>query len=382
MKRALVAFNMEYVHLGKDVFLFPYYICRKYNYALDFVTVDSEKNKDLPNTHRGANIIKIENPQNKNADSLLTDFIKDHAKEYDLLVLFHYRALTVLRAHSFKKRNPYGKVYVKMDMGIGTWKENFEVRGLRKLRSKIQLSLLKKYCDFCSVESSAIYNNMLSVWRKQTEKTCALELLPNGFDEEEFESTGLKVKSYGEKQNFLITAGRLGSYPKNTGFLLCFLDKLNLRDWKVKLIGPYTDEVLEQYKEICAHNESFSEKVELTGNVTDKKLLFSYYNDAKIFVLPSIWESFGLVLTEAMRFGNYIITSPTISANDLTDCGRTGSIVPLEEELWVKEIQSLIDDERKIRESYPKIIQLSENKFRMKEIIENAKCFEVLGEGR
>ena len=346
MKKALVAFNMEYVHLGKDVFLFPYYICRKYNYALDFVTVDSEKNKDLPNTHRGANIIKIENPLNKKADSLLTDFIKNHAKEYDLLVLFHYRALTVLRAYNFKKRNPQGKVYVKMDMGIGTWKENFEVRGLRKLRSVIQLALFKKYCVFSSVESSAVYNKLVSVWGKSTKNRCSLELLPNGFDEEEFELTGLKTKNYDEKQNFLITAGRLGSYPKNTEFLLHFLDRLNLRNWKVRLIGPYTDEVLEQYKEICAHNKSFAEKVELIGNVTDKKVLFSYYNDAKIFVLPSRWESFGLVLTEAMRFGNYIITSPTISTNDLTDCGRTGSIVPLEEELWVKEIQSLIDDEK------------------------------------
>jgi len=381
MKKTLVAFNMDYVHLGKDVFLFPYYICKKYNYSLDFVTVATDNNADLPQKHRGANIIRIENPHNKSEENVLTDFIKNHAEEYDLLVLFHYRALTVLRCRAFKKRNPLAKVYVKLDMDIGTFKDDFEVKGVRKLRSKIQLSFFKKYCDFCSVETSAVYSKLLSVWEKSETTHCTLELLPNGFDEEEFVLTGLKIKSFEEKQNFLITVGRLGSYQKNTEFLLRFLDRVNLRNWKVKLIGPYTDELLEQYKEICLHNKSFAEKIEFVENISDKKELFSYYNDAKLFLLPSRWESFGLVLTEAMRFGNYIITSPIVSANDLTGCGCLGSVLPLVEELWIKEIQNLIDDESKIRETYPRIMQFSEEKFRMKQIVENAKCFEVLGEG-
>lgn len=378
MKKALVVFNMDYVHLGKDTFLFPYYLCKKYNYSLDFVTVATKNNENLPTQHRGANIIRINNSNKKNTESVLTKYIITHAKEYELLILFHYRALTVLRSYYYKKNNSNGKIYVKLDMGIGTFKDDFEVNGFRCLRNKLQLLLFQKYCDICSVEGSTIYNKLFSVWEESKRNNCILDLLPNGFDEEEFKLTNLKVKSYEEKQNVLITVGRLGSYEKNTEFLLRILDKLNLKNWKVKLIGPYTDEVLKLYKEICMHNKCFMEKVELTGNITDKQLLFSYYNDAKIFVLPSRWESFGLVLIEAMYFGNYIITSPIICANDLTDFGRIGSILPINEEKWIKELQKMLDDNNKLNKLYPEIINYSKQKYRMEQIINNANCFDIL----
>ena len=75
MKKALVVFNMDYVHLGKDTFLFPYYLCKKYNYSLDFVTVATKNNENLPTHHRGANIIRINNSNKKNTESVLTKYI-------------------------------------------------------------------------------------------------------------------------------------------------------------------------------------------------------------------------------------------------------------------------------------------------------------------
>lgn len=47
----------------------------------------------------------------------------------------------------------------------------------------------------------------------------------------------------------------------------------------------------------------------LLGNIEDKNLLYDDYDRAKVFLLTSRWESFGIVLVEALRFGNYIIAT-------------------------------------------------------------------------
>lgn len=52
-----------------------------------------------------------------------------------------------------------------------------------------------------------------------------------------------------------------------------------------------------------------------------------------IFVLPSIRESFGLVLVEAMSRGKIVISSDTKGANDIIENGENGFIIINEEEL-------------------------------------------------
>lgn len=47
----------------------------------------------------------------------------------------------------------------------------------------------------------------------------------------------------------------------------------------------------------------------LSGNIEDKNLLYDYYNKAKVFLFTSRRESFGIVLVEALRFGDCIITA-------------------------------------------------------------------------
>ena len=54
---------------------------------------------------------------------------------------------------------------------------------------------------------------------------------------------------------------------------------------------------------------------------------------ADIFVLPSVRESFGLVLVEAMSRGKIAISSDTKGANDIIENGENGFIIINEEEL-------------------------------------------------
>jgi glycogen(starch) synthase len=67
-----------------------------------------------------------------------------------------------------------------------------------------------------------------------------------------------------------------------------------------------------------------SNHVRFTGEVTSEDLE-ELYRDADIFVLPSRFESFGLVLLEAMRYGVPVIASDTSGMAEIVnaDCGRT-----------------------------------------------------------
>ena len=53
-----------------------------------------------------------------------------------------------------------------------------------------------------------------------------------------------------------------------------------------------------------------------------------FYSIADIFVLPAKWESWGLVINEAMCFGLPIITSTTVNAGyDLVRDGENGYLL-------------------------------------------------------
>lgn len=59
-------------------------------------------------------------------------------------------------------------------------------------------------------------------------------------------------------------------------------------------------------------------RVKLAGSITDRKKIMALYREAKIFVLPSRWESYGIVLMEAGLAGDFLICSDIPSSRELT----------------------------------------------------------------
>lgn len=150
-------------------------------------------------------------------------------------------------------------------------------------------------------------------------------LLGYQFDEELLQTLHIKERAFSKKENLIITVGRLGSYQKNTEMLLRALKKVELKDnWKVCLIG-LVDKENNTIKTFIERNQN--ESVQFVGNITDKRELWEYYNWAKVFVLTSRWESYGLVLNEAYRFKNYLLSTDVGAINDIYENGRYGSII-------------------------------------------------------
>ncbi|MGL5625649.1 glycosyltransferase, partial [Cetobacterium sp.] len=98
-----------------------------------------------------------------------------------------------------------------------------------------------------------------------------------------------------------------------------------------------------------------------------------YYNRAKVFILPSKWESFGIVMVEAQAFNNYILTSPTFAAKDITDNEKVGKIFKIENESELLEsMQNIIEGSLDLSSKEKAIVEYKK-RFKYSVLIERIK---------
>ncbi len=248
--------------------------------------------------------------KNDNLNGLV--YILKHAKEIDVLHIFHFRPQrNLLWVYLYKLLNPKGIVYLKLDMRIQ------HIEELKK-NKKCTFGVMKKI-NVISAESEAIKTGIEAIYHRK------VILIPNGYYDF-FAANKVKPE---HKENLLITVGRLGTYEKATDILLeAFYESSGRHSWKLRLIGsiepsfePYIKSFFEKYPEM-------KERIEFAGVIKDRTLLNDEYQKAKVFVLPSRYEGFPLVLPEAMKNGDYTILSSNISpAKELTAHGTFGLIV-------------------------------------------------------
>lgn len=99
--------------------------------------------------------------------------------------------------------------------------------------------------------------------------------------------------------------------------------------------GPMLEEYKAQYPDI-----------EFVGFKTGKELA-TYYANADVFVFPSRWETFGIVMIEAMACGTPVAAYPCQGPEDVVDEGITGC---MNEDLKQAVKDALMLDRRKVWE--------------------------------
>jgi len=80
-----------------------------------------------------------------------------------------------------------------------------------------------------------------------------------------------------------------------------------------------------KYKALAAR-QGLESTTTFAGAITSN--LEHYYQAADCLMLPSAFETFGMVVLEAMAAGLPVIISPKVGAKDVVDHGRTGFILP------------------------------------------------------
>lgn len=332
------------MEFGKDVILLPYYLGQALGYRTEIccgyadeleTQVRQEEKEDLKFVRRSLTY----NPYQRTLVYL--KYLFQNSSGIDLLMCFHWRFETFVIVMFHRLFNKKGHVYVKLDTSAGIeWDLSY-----RNFVSKVVRKWLYKNClrkvDLFSCETSLAYQNLCR--NKDFGKLLKqkLVMMPNSFDELRLKKLGIVGRSYPQKENLMITVGRLGTHQKNTEMLLGALAAVDLEGWMFCFIGPVEKSFQQIINEFFERHPEKRECVEFVGPQYDKKKLWEYYNRAKVFVCTSRWESSGIVLNEAKRFRNYIVSTPVGEAEDLID-EKYGTLINQEDALLLGRILAQI----------------------------------------
>ena len=323
--------------------------------------------------HNGIELVDLSSDGDLNKRGTLLaykDYIKENAKEIDLLLVFHANRYEVKLCNLYKKINPKGKVMTIMDHS--TYKP--KVSTFQKLKALARIVLyhfdykrFARNCDKFSVETEDSLEylkhnkwNGVSISKK-------VELLPFGYDKKDF---GYIDNERIEKENIFLTVGRIGTAQKNSELILDALKKVDLKDWKFIFVGPIETSFKQKIDEFNAECPEKRRSVIFTGSVTDRRVLAEYYKRASVFVLSSENESFGLVLVEALLFQNFILSTPVGVARDLEKQGVC-DLFDNSENLLV-ELQMIVDGKIDLNQRLAKKVA---TKYDYQNLISNFKFF-------
>jgi len=323
------------VDLCKDVGMIPYYFYKKYGFKSIIVLSKNDDYSYLKSEVNGLQLDFITNKKsnikfNLNIFLMTIKYLIKKSKSISILNLYHIRIQTAIWAILFKLINPHGKIYLKCDANsnnIIRIQDVFFKKNIINLFKKLLLSILFKKIDLITVETRNAFHKFNKFLKKRNidHKKCLY--LPNGFEIEKYRYHYTPDYIWSMKENIILSVGAFGTEAKNTEILLKSFGELNLKEWKLVLIGPIKQEFNKFIDDYFIKYSSMKDKIIFTGPIYNKTVLYNCYCKSKIFYLPSLWEGFSLALIEAMFFMNYLVVSRLDCTMDVTSNGEYGKLV-------------------------------------------------------
>lgn len=295
------------VHLTKDIGLIPYILQKYFGYESTIATNKQGEYPSLDTFVKGIKLDFMDNTGDPARD--IQNYIENNALNYDYICLYGVYDFYIKASEIYKKIRSDGKIYLKLDANM-SWMNSIQ------LNQDVD-SFLKR-CDLISVECKDIYVYLNKKWPYR------VEYIPNGY----YDFNESNRVEYKEKENIIMTAGRIGIHQKANEVLLeafrLVSDKLP--SWKLKIIGAveeafqvYLDDFLNKHPQIL-------DKIIFTGQISDRRVMDMEYRKAKIFCLTSRWEGFPNVLPEAGKKGCFIISTDIEPARDITNNRKYGEL--------------------------------------------------------
>jgi glycosyltransferase involved in cell wall biosynthesis len=311
--------KFDTVHLTKDVGLVPFYAGINGFNATLLGHVDSSIS--FPEEVSGLNVEEL-NDVGKLffLDKAFLRWLRVNAQKTDVLHLFHLSRDTIFYGAYFKRLNPRGKLYLKMDA------YNDHLRTRKKYaKNPIKNALLRrtekeflKGLDLATIENRDGLRLVSKIYPELAQK---MEYLPNGTNDHYLKAHVAQVK----KEKIILSVGRLGSSDKNYELFLRALPKITLNDWKVVIVGPISQEYQSKIDFFFGEYPEFNDRVSFAGAIYDRKELYSLYARASVFFMPSRFESFGISFVEALYFGACLVGHKGMYAyDDISNDGEFG----------------------------------------------------------
>jgi len=130
------------------------------------------------------------------------------------------------------------------------------------------------------------------------------------------------------KKKVMLFVGQLGKYHKfkNLDLLIRAFSIVSREfpQWELWVVGD--GNLFEHYVSLSVRL-GIDKKVKFLGRITDEKKLFRLYSSSSLFVMPSSFDSFGLVVGEALSSGVPVVISPSVGAKILVEPGKNGIVL-------------------------------------------------------
>lgn len=328
--------------LTKDVGMIPYILSNEYNTSI--VTYNNDNFSYMENILKKDNFSLdiLSNSGNERKD--VVNYIKNNAKDIDILQLYHLRYnLLPHYLFNYKIRNRKGKTFLKLDANNEFIDFLVKRKGTLPSFRRLYVKILFKFIDLVSIETKRNYNTLIESNLINKDK---LLYLPNGI-----QKTDVNLK----KEHYILYVGYIEKRNKSIDMLLNAMKNIDLKDWKLILVGSIKEDMKNFIENYFIDNETMKEKVIFKGYISDKELLANEYARSSIYCCTSFKESFGISTLEAAYHGNYIISTDVGGSSDIINNSKYGTIIKHDSQELEKTLQSIIDNWENIKENPEKI---------------------------
>lgn len=255
--------------------------------------------KGIPYQKLQENNIKVINLRSRTLFSLKIPFmIKKISKEFDIVHTHTYYAQI------------YSSFFVKKRKLITTEHSTQNNRRNLKIFKIIDSFMYFRHFKIISITESVEKNLKQWIFFNSPQK---FQVINNGievnkyFNEKKIEKSDI---GFSKKDIVLISVGRLEPV-KNQLFLIDVFSEIQNPNLKLILIGngSLKTEIVEKIK-----TKGVTDKITLLENRSDVNI---FLNASDIFILPSLWEGFGLSALEAAVSGNLLVLSNIDGLKDM-----------------------------------------------------------------
>lgn len=239
------------------------------------------------------------------------------ARKLDIPLVFTYHTLYDQYAHYF----PFASVLVQ----------------------KVVISIARDFCNRCDlvITPTGVVKQLLTGYGIETQ----VVPIPTGIQTERFQKGDSSFLSrqfeIPPEQKILLYVGRLGK-EKNLDFLLRSFSLVLQNYPEVFLVivgsGPEEESLKEEAREM-----GIGARVIFTGLLTPD-VVTDVYRSSDCFVFPSVTETQGLVLVEAMASGLPVVAKAAFGSLAMVDDGVTGFLCEQGEERFAEYILRLLKE--------------------------------------
>ena len=355
------------VHLTKDTGKIPEVIVRLLGWQSSIVRFNNDK---LINQEQELPHVKVITQVPKKfwrIDLNVVWFLIKQAKQIDVLLLYHFDLNTHFYGLLYKLVNQNGFLWNKLDLNEDIIRDFSMTMKLRKPINRIVYqNIIHAFFRKVDLISSESIGNANAFCVQFPEAVKKLVYFPNGIDPVAMPEIENVIR-----ENIILTVARLGTWEKGTDILLeAFARSKVWPNWKLVLVGrveenfkPWIENFKNTYPDVW-------NSVKWINHLDSRKELARWYQSAKVFCLPSRFESFSMALLESGYYGCACIASDFASAFDILDHGNCGVIFPRgQTEELIKHIEDLCQDQEHIQEMGIRVQKHIRSSFNYEKII-------------